>query len=481
MTTAVLARLERLYDDVSPLLTATERSEADRARRSLAEPLRLAVVGRVKSGKSTLVNALVGRRIAPTSAGECTKVVTWYRFGAPDRIELHLTDGTVRPLPFEEQGIPDDLGVRSDAVERLVVHLSSGPLRRLTLIDTPGLDTLTAANDAATRRAILGQTESSQRAAGEADALLYLIGDAARRSDVDFLAEFHASAGNLSASAFNAVGILAQADRFGSGPFDPRDPFELAKDIAAGMAHAHRTELSSVLPVSGLMGETARTGRISEAVAQRLAALAGEDAVALSLRRQDPALIDLFQLFGPYGVTAGRDRAIAAAQLKAWCEAASGVDALETVIRTRLVPRADLLKATRAIGVLTALAAALGSDRRDDVLALVEDARLDPALHPLEELRALQAVSTTAPDSPLAVQLTRFVDEPDSPDLLQLDAGSDADDLAAVARHRSAEATRTAALAIDPVQADAARVLARSYQLLARRISQRTSAHARGR
>ena len=45
----------------------------------LDEPLRLAIAGKVKAGKSTLLNALVGEQLAPVDAGECTKVVTWYR------------------------------------------------------------------------------------------------------------------------------------------------------------------------------------------------------------------------------------------------------------------------------------------------------------------------------------------------------------------------------------------------------------------
>ena len=38
----------------------------------------VAIAGKVKAGKSTLLNALVGEEIAPTDAGECTRVVTWY-------------------------------------------------------------------------------------------------------------------------------------------------------------------------------------------------------------------------------------------------------------------------------------------------------------------------------------------------------------------------------------------------------------------
>ena len=469
---AVLERLHRLYDDVTPILPEEGRQAAAQARSSLGEPLRLAVVGRVSSGKSTLVNALVGRRIAPTSAGECTRVVTWYRFGAPDRAVLDLDDGSSRPVPLVDGGLPEQLEVPAEKVERLVVHLSSGPLRQLTLIDTPGLDTLTARNEAATRRAILGEGDASQRAAGEADALLYLVGDAARRSDVDFLADFHASSGSLSATAQNAVGILAQADRFGSGPFDPRDPFDVAREVAIGLAEAHRGELAAVVPLSGLLAETARTGRISESVARRVADLAGEDAVTLALRRQDPDRQDLFRAFGPHGLNAGREQALGgAAQLKSWCESVSGVVDLERVVRRQLVPRADLLKAIRALGVIRTLAGRLGAAPRDQALALVEAAELDPTMHPLNELQALHAVASQAPTSPLGPQLTRFIDQPEPQALLDLEVTVGAAELVAAARRRSAEATRAASLALSPAEAAAGRVLARSYQLLARQLA----------
>ena len=57
-------------------------------RDRLAEPLRVAIGGRLKAGKSTLVNVLVGERIAQTDVGECTQVITWFRFGETERIEI---------------------------------------------------------------------------------------------------------------------------------------------------------------------------------------------------------------------------------------------------------------------------------------------------------------------------------------------------------------------------------------------------------
>ena len=50
------------------------------AARAVATPA-IVVTGPVSSGKSTLVNALVGRRVAPTGAGECTRLTARYEIG----------------------------------------------------------------------------------------------------------------------------------------------------------------------------------------------------------------------------------------------------------------------------------------------------------------------------------------------------------------------------------------------------------------
>ena len=120
-------------------------------RQRLDEPLRVAIAGRVKAGKSTLLNALVGERLAATDAGECTRIVTWYRNALGYRVVADLRDGSRRDLTFSRRdgALDIDLGGLEVAdVDRLDVGWPSAKLAELTLIDTPGLASATEGTSA---------------------------------------------------------------------------------------------------------------------------------------------------------------------------------------------------------------------------------------------------------------------------------------------------------------------------------------------
>jgi hypothetical protein len=184
-------------------------------RDRLDEPLRVAVAGRVKSGKSTLLNALVGERLAPTDAGECTRIVTWYRDG-------HTYQVTARPRranPVSCGSAARTTRSRSTSagsprtVDELVVTWPSQALRTATLIDTPGIGSL---SEQVSRRAwdLLTAAEDEETAGRR---VLYLMRHL-HASDLEFLRAFR-DVEVSRPNPVNAIGALA-ADEIGVGRID---------------------------------------------------------------------------------------------------------------------------------------------------------------------------------------------------------------------------------------------------------------------
>src|SRR5215218_8280599 len=186
---ALLASIDGLAVQAAPVVAGTADAEtvAD-IRVRLQRPLRVAIAGRSKAGKSTLLNALVGERLAATDATECTRVVTWYRHDLGYSVTAELRDGTRRALGFERRD--DAVAVRLDGlavaeVEGLEIGWPSSRLQTVTLIDTPGLDSIQTDSSERTIDALVADEPD----AGQADAVLYLMRHLHQR-DAEFLEAF---------------------------------------------------------------------------------------------------------------------------------------------------------------------------------------------------------------------------------------------------------------------------------------------------
>src|SRR3712207_716768 len=139
-------QIATLCDEVVTRLGPDAGGQVRQVRQRLDAPLTVAIAGRLKAGKSTLVNALIGRRVAPTAVGECTRVVTRFRYGPADRVDVVRRDGTRRSLPLDEHGmVPQRLGVPAARAAYVDVTLTSANLRDLAVVDTPGLASADAA------------------------------------------------------------------------------------------------------------------------------------------------------------------------------------------------------------------------------------------------------------------------------------------------------------------------------------------------
>lgn len=413
MTRDLSVRLVEVCDDgLRRLPEGPTRDAVLAVRARLLAPLRVAVAGSVSSGKSTLVNALLGQRIAPVDAGECTRLVTWFTYDHHQRIEVQHRDGTITTVPFAAgTRIPDDLGVPADEVARVMVHLSNERLQQLTIIDTPGLNTVTDANQRATAEALgldddSREADDSRLAMSDADALLFLTPHV-RESDVEVLERFRGLFTSSGLSSANAVGILSKVDRLAPDG----DPWPVAHRLAGAARERLSAVVSEVVPVMGLMAETATTDAFTEADAHALAALAGLDELDLEdalLSPQDlldaevpgvsrDALRRLLGMLDLHGIAVGvelvGDGARGATAILRGLRARSGYEPLAELVELGFARRAGALKARGGLADLRRIVArADGADAAHvaEMARPLERIELDPALHDLRVLDALR-------------------------------------------------------------------------------------------
>ncbi|MGH3937365.1 MAG: dynamin family protein [Pseudonocardiaceae bacterium] len=366
----------------------------------LDEPLRVAIAGKVKAGKSTLLNALVGEQIAPTDAGECTRVVTWYRDGRSPKIVMHPKKGSPTSLPVNRRdgALTIDLqGTPAEQLTRLVVDWPSQSLRTATLIDTPGI----ASTSMETSQRTLAFLTPEDDSPAEADAVVYLMRHL-HATDAEFLESFR-DQGVGRASSVNTIAVLSRADEIGGGRVDAMFS---AKTIAARYRRdpTLRALCQGVVPVAGLLAQTARTLRQAEFDAlTELSRMprAELDASLLSADRflsATPAGVGLLSRFGLFGlrlsmtlIRQGTDTPLA---LSEELLRRSGLDELREVLNTQFTERRDLLKARSA---LLALESVLHGDTRAAVAPLVADVeRILAGAHEFAELRLLSALRSGA-------------------------------------------------------------------------------------
>jgi Dynamin family len=246
-------------------------------------PLRLAVAGAVGAGKSTLVNALLRRPVAPADAGECTRCVTWFEFGTRERVHVDRVDGTSHTLQLANGRIPDDLGMPPDLVRRLRVQLDDPWLRRVTIVDTPGLDTVSGRHERVARELLF-----DERSDGSRWALIYVLRHV-QRFDADTLQELRGLSDACGLSTADTLAVLTQVDRRA----DDDDPWPTARRLAARAESDLAGLVAGVVPVMGLLAETARSRRLTEAQVQELRVLAAEDDGVV-----DDLLLDLDEFVG---------------------------------------------------------------------------------------------------------------------------------------------------------------------------------------
>ena len=345
------------------------REQAQAVVDRLSGPLQVAIAGRVKAGKSTLLNALVGERLAPTDAGECTKIVSRYSRGSGYEVVARMRDGRAEQLGVTRTGGSLDIKLGSIAerdIETIDVSWPTSALETITLIDTPGLASINDENSRRTRDFL----EADPERPSDADAVIYLIRHA-HRADITFLDAFMDRT-VTAASPVNAVAVLSRADEIGAGRMD-------AMESAAKIAKRYELDpqlrglCAAVVPLAGLLAETGLTLREDEVTALRMLAATDDDTLTRMLMSADQfcdmssseltveSRRDLLGRLGLFGtrlvvqeIRAGRGTT--ASTLGPILVEYSGLAALRKLIAQHFAPRARILQSRSGLTALRSIA-----------------------------------------------------------------------------------------------------------------------------
>lgn len=254
-------------------------------------PFTLAVFGRMKTGKSSIINALVGRNLAITGVEEATATVNWISHGdkaQEDSVLVHWKDGKTEPVPFVR--ISDWAGKSPEVLKRvadtafLQLYADIPLLKNINIVDTPGTGSVadeheeTALEFLSPRAAL--DTEQEGR---KADALLYVFPAVARASDQDLLSNF-AQSRMPGSDPYNSLGVLHKWDGLAAG-----NVREEARNKARVLADHMRNIVSDVIPVSAPLAMAARSApdAFFEGIVDLTSTAESRDVILKALRRDN--------------------------------------------------------------------------------------------------------------------------------------------------------------------------------------------------
>ncbi len=235
-----LAALAGLADELEADDVAREaRQAAERVSEGL---FNVAFVGQFKRGKSTLVNALLGRPVLPAGVTPITSVVTVVRHGVREAVRIRFVDGRSQEIEasdlvayVSEQHNPENaMGVVAAEVFEPSPLLSSG----MCLVDTPGLGSV-----------FEGNTEATKKFVPHIDAALVVLG-----SDPPISGEELALVADVARQVKELIFVLNKADRMSEAETEEAARFTegvLARRLARPISRLFRVSASEVLGATG--------------------------------------------------------------------------------------------------------------------------------------------------------------------------------------------------------------------------------------
>lgn len=247
--------LKREYEEFRPVL-----SEIEMAISQLSAPMRVAVAGYMKAGKSTLMNAILGKKIVLTGSLITTYTPTWFRYSDEESLEIVFEDGRrvgglrlddlARWTAIESRGINPEI----DQVSYVILNYPNEMLKQIELIDTPGLFSPEEKDSERTIRLLgLGDISNAnqlgQSQVSLADAIVYVFSSNFKVSDMCAVKAF-------TSTPINAIAAFTKLEQSFWNPLSHQiSPLEAIAPIVRRNEETLKDELYCIIPVVAKMVE----------------------------------------------------------------------------------------------------------------------------------------------------------------------------------------------------------------------------------
>ena len=212
-----------------------------------ATPFTVAVMGQMRSGKSTLLNALMGADLAITGVNETTATVNCFKYSAlPEdcrRFRVLWKDAPEEFLAIDQIGAWIGDSENAARTSRLEFYSESEFLKTANIIDTPGTRSTISEHTSALSDFL---HDESVRQRDKADAIIYVLLPVGKENDEKWLAEFEKSSRMPGATPFNSLAVVHKWE----ATLDVEDPARAAAGKADKIRGMLAGQVSCVIAVS---------------------------------------------------------------------------------------------------------------------------------------------------------------------------------------------------------------------------------------
>ncbi len=182
--------------------------ELDELRGKLqANTFYLVVAGLFKRGKSSIINTLIGKDIAPVAVTPVTAIITLFQYDENERCEIIYTDNRREIIPVSELYLyvtEDENPENNKNIAQVIVYCNSELLKTFSIADTPGIGSIFEHN-----------SETAYDYIPKIDAALFILSAdmPMSKTDADFLREINKTAPHV-------IYVLNKADLLGAEELD---------------------------------------------------------------------------------------------------------------------------------------------------------------------------------------------------------------------------------------------------------------------